>query len=54
MRVAPAMTPNDELVVSSSHDPDGPCGAVETATEIETLVDLTAEIPEALAEWPAK
>jgi hypothetical protein len=54
MRIAPATTPNDEPVASSSRDPDGPRVAVEPVTENETQVDLMAEIPEAPAERPAE
>jgi hypothetical protein len=54
MHIALAMTPNDKPVASSSHDPNGPRGAVEQATKIEAQVDLMAEIPEAPAEQPAE
>ncbi len=47
-------TPYNEPVARSSCDPDKPCGAIEPATKIETQVDITAEIPEAPAEWPAQ
>ncbi len=54
MRVVPLMTPNNKHVASSSHDPNEPCAAAAPATGHETKVDLTAEIPDAPAEWPAK
>ncbi len=53
MRVAPATTPNDHPVASSSRGPGEPCGTAGPATENATQVDLTAKIPETLAEWPA-
>ncbi len=54
MRVAPGMTTNDEPVASSSRSPGGPRGTIEPATKNDTQVDLTAKIPEASAERPAK
>jgi hypothetical protein len=54
MCVAPATTPNNEPVASSSRNPNGPHAAVGPATKNENQVDLTAVIPEALAKWPAK
>ncbi len=54
MGIAPAMTPNNEVMGGSSHGPSGRCRAVGSATITEIPVDLGAQVPETPAKRVAE